>query len=167
MSKKLIFWFAVVVISAVFGTHVGASELMGAKAAKQVGEPTLEQMLTWAIQDEYLAQAEYAYIIKKFGEVRPFSNIIKAEENHISMLAPLFKTRGLAVPPNKASEYIVIPKDLKTAVETGVQAEIDNIAMYERFLAAKLPDDVRDVFTRLKDASENHLRAFRNALNRY
>ena len=37
-------------------------------------------MLTYAIQDEYLAHAEYDYILKNFGDQRPASNIIKAEE---------------------------------------------------------------------------------------
>ena len=47
------------------------------------------------------------------------------------------------------------------------QAEIDSIAMYESFLKTDLPEDVRDLFERLQQASENHLRAFRNNLNRY
>ncbi|MCK5008763.1 MAG: DUF2202 domain-containing protein [Spirochaetales bacterium] len=44
---------------------------------------------------------------------------------------------------------------------------MDNIAMYESFLQEDLPEDVRDLFERLQQASENHLRAFRNNLNRY
>jgi hypothetical protein len=39
--------------------------------------------------------------------------------------------------------------------------------MYESFLQEDLPGDVRDLFEQLKRASENHLRAFRNNLNRY
>jgi hypothetical protein len=39
--------------------------------------------------------------------------------------------------------------------------------MYESFLQEDLPADVRDLFQRLQSASENHLRAFRNNLNRY
>jgi hypothetical protein len=123
-------------------------------------------MLTYAIQDEYLARAEYRFIINKYGAVRPFSNIIQAEEQHINMLVPLFTTYGFAVPEDNADEHIVVPKDLKEALETGVQAEIDNIGMYETFLNKSLPDDVRDVFERLKNASGNHLQAFKNALSR-
>ncbi|MBW1769447.1 MAG: DUF2202 domain-containing protein [Deltaproteobacteria bacterium] len=124
-------------------------------------------MLTYAIQDEYLAHAEYEYIINKFGPVRPFSNIIKAEKNHISMLKPLFEKYGFQVPKNTAKEHILIPKGLKEAMETGVQAEIDNIGMYEMLLKKQLPEDVRNIFERLKHASGNHLRAFRNGLRRY
>jgi len=149
------------------GSYAYAMDLFGAKGAQQSKDPTLQQMLTYAIQDEYLAHAEYEYIINKFGPVRPFSNIIKAEENHISMLKPLFEKYGFQVPKNTAKEHILIPKDLKEALETGVQAEIDNIGMYNILLNKQLPEDVRNIFERLKNASGNHLRAFRNGLRRY
>ena len=144
-----------------------AADLFGAKGAQQSSTPTLEQMLVYAIQDEYLAHAEYEYIIDKYGSMRPFSNIIKAEETHIDMLKPLFAKYGFQVPEDTAKDHILIPKNLKNAFETGVQAEIDNIAMYESFLTNQIPDDVNSVFQRLKNASENHLRAFRNGLSRY
>ena len=59
------------------------------------------------------------------------------------------------------------PENIKTALEIGVQAELDNIAMYEAFLEEDLPEDVRDVFERLMAASKNHLEAFRRGLQRY
>ena len=53
-----------------------------------------------------------------------------------------------------------MPATLNEANQIGVDAEINNIAMYEKFLEQELPDDVRTVFEKLKDASENHLAAF-------
>lgn len=144
-----------------------AADFYGAKGAAQSSELTLEQMLVYAIQDEYLAHAEYEYIINKYGSIRPFSNIIKAEETHIDMLKPLFAKYGFQQPEDSAKDHVLIPKDLKHAFETGVQAEIDNIAMYEKFLSKNIPDDVKSVFQSLKNASENHLRAFKNGLSRY
>ncbi len=38
---------------------------------------------------------------------------------------------------------------------------MENIAMYERFLKTNLPDDVREVFSRLLAGSKNHLDAFK------
>ena len=61
----------------------------------------------------------------------------------------------------------MIPQDIKTSLEIGVNAEIENIAMYESFLEKDLPEDVRVVFEKLQSASENHLRAFNNGLRRY
>jgi hypothetical protein len=165
--KRNILLLVVICIVMALGAHAYAKELFGAKGAQQSSDPTLEQMLTYAIQDEYLARAEYRFIINEYGSIRPFSNIIQAEEQHINMLVPLFTKYGFAVPEDNAAEHIVVPKDLKEALETGVQAEIDNIGMYETFLNRPLPDDVRDVFERLKNASGNHLQAFRNALSRY
>ncbi len=122
---------------------------------------TLEEMLVYAIQDEYMAQAEYQAIIDVYGEVRPFTNVILAEGTHIDLLLPLFETYGVVLPENTAAENVIIPDSITSALATGVQAEEMNIAMYEAFLATpEIPEDVRSVFTYLRDASINHLEAF-------
>lgn len=126
---------------------------------------TLEEMLVYAIQDEYMAQAEYDAIMDSYGVSRPFSNIIKAEGTHIALLLPLFEVYGVDVPINDAADSIVLPSSLQEAYEIGVDAEIKNIAMYEKFLEEDLPADVAIVFLRLMNASENHLRAFENAVD--
>ena len=166
MTKK-IFPILILIITVILSASVYSAELYGAKGADKASNLTLQQMLTYAIQDEYLAHAEYELIIEKYGLIRPFSNIIKSEETHINMLIPLFKVYGFPVPEDTGAEHAFLPRDLKEAFEMGVQAEIENIAMYERFLDMDLPDDVKVVFERLKNASENHLRAFKNGLRRY
>lgn len=132
----------------------------GAKSALDKENLTTEQMLTYAIQDEYLARQEYELIMDEYGEQRPFSNIIKAEEYHIEMLKEIYETYGYEVPIDNAIDFAVLPDSLEQAFEIGVQAEIDNIAMYEMFLTYELPDDIRDVFIELRDGSKNHLTAF-------
>ena len=133
----------------------------------EITEPTLDVMLQFAIEDEYKARAEYEAIINKFGEVRPFTNIIQSEVQHISAIIPLYTKRNMTVPQDDAEQYVVIPETLKEACEIGVQAEIDNIAMYEHFLNQKLPADVKQVFEALKSASYNHLNAFQRCASRY
>nr|HPJ24034.1 hypothetical protein [Bacillota bacterium] len=124
---------------------------------------TLEEMLTYAIQDEYMAQAEYQAIIATFGEVRPFTNIVVAEQTHIDLLLPLFAEYGYTVPANDAAANVVIPDSITSALATGIQAEEANIAMYQVFLAQdNLPDNVRAAFEYLVNASQNHLNAFSN-----
>ena len=59
-----------------------------------------------------------------------------------------------------------MPSTLAESFETGVAAEINNIAMYEKFLLQELPQEVRDVFERLMNASKNHLKAFERGLER-
>ncbi len=122
---------------------------------------TLEEMLTYAILDEYMAQAEYLAIIEEFGEIRPFVNIVQAEAYHIELLLPLFEAYGIVVPENTAALDTVLPESITSALATGITAEEANIAMYNVFLAqADLPDDVRLVFEQLVSASRSHLAAF-------
>jgi len=133
----------------------------GVYALSEDGTYTVEDMLVSAIQDEYLAQATYAAIIEAYGEVKPFSKIILAEQTHIDLLLPLFETYGIEVPVNDAAQYVVLPDSISSALSTGVQAETLNIAMYDAFLSqVDLPADVQTVFEYLQSASENHLAAF-------
>jgi len=102
----------------------------------------------------------------------PNSNIKDAEEQHIAWLKDIYASLGIPVPADQAALYIHIPATLKEAAETGVQAEIDNIAMYERFLTQPILKDPRykavaDIFVRLRDASKNHLEAFQRQLAKY
>jgi hypothetical protein len=125
---------------------------------------TLEETLNYAIEDEYKARAEYELIIEQMDGGRPFTNIIESEETHIAMLKPLFEAHDISLPEDNASEHVVLPESIDAALEIGVQAEIDNIAMYEQFLTQDLPEDVESAFQRLKAASQNHLEAFKRAL---
>jgi len=136
----------------------------GAELAKTDTELTLTDMLTYAIEDEYLARARYLLVLEKFGQIRPFVNIINAEETHINQLIPLFNRRNIAVPTDNSKDYVIVPANIRESLEIAIQGEIDNIAMYNRFLQQNLPSDVRIVFTRLRNASQNHLRAFNTAL---
>ena len=71
-------------------TAFAAVPMTGAKAALADKDLTLTDMLTYALQDERIARAEYEVILGAFGNARPFSNIIKAEETHIRYLTDLF-----------------------------------------------------------------------------
>lgn len=136
----------------------------GSAGALMDDELTLEKMLNYALQDEYAARAEYEAILDAYGEQSPFDNIMAAEENHIASLLTLYAAYGYAVPEDTSAEHVVVPSTLLQAYQTGVDAEIMNIDMYEKFLTYDIPDDVAQVFTSLMDASENHLAAFRQHL---
>ena len=138
----------------------------GAEGASVDESYTLEEMLEYAIEDEFLARSEYEVIIETYGDQRPFSNIVEAEKTHIDLLIPLFEEYGIDLPSDTASSHTLVPESIQSALEVGVQAEIDNIAMYEKFLSGDLPDDVREVFEELKKASESHLSAFQRGTSR-
>lgn len=137
------------------------TEGYGSAGALADADLTLADMLTYAIQDENLARAEYEYILDTFGSFAPFRNIIKAEEGHINQLLPLFAEYGVAVPEDTVSESVATVSSLTDAYQAGVDAEVSNIAMYDKFLAQELPADVRIVFENLRAASATHLEAFR------
>jgi hypothetical protein len=170
MKKRLLKGFAVatIAVAMVFTislTTVNAKSVYEEYSLEtsidETQEFTLEEMLNYAILDEYLAEAEYLAIIETFGEIKPFTNIILAEQRHIDLLLPLFDAYDIEVPQNNAVDSVVIPDTITSALATGVEAEEYNILMYETFLAQdNLPDDVREAFEYLMNASINHLSAF-------
>ena len=161
--------YGVLILCLGIGSPVMAqTESYGAAGVSQIvdAELTLESMMNFAIQDEYLARGEYQKVMDTFGQKRPFSNIIKAENTHISLLTPLFVKYEFVLPPDRGMELATVPATFAETLQIGVDAEVANIEMYERFLKKDLPDDVRNVFERLLNGSENHLAAFTKNLNR-
>lgn len=138
----------------------------GAKGALADKNLTINDMLMYAVQDEYLAHGEYLAIVDKFGSQKPYTNIISAEETHLAYLKEVYLAYGLDFPADESAGHIVVPANLLEAAETGVQAEIDNIAMYELFLTYDLPENVFEVFSALKSGSDSHLRAFQKQVDR-
>ena len=138
---------------------------IGAVGASADTKYSLEEMLVYAIEDEYLAQAEYDVIMDTYGTKKPFSNIIKAEATHISLLEPFFEEYDVKVPVKDWESLVAVPESLDAAYEIGVEAEEKNIAMYESFLKENLPDNVREVFEDLMNASKKHLAAFQRQVD--
>ena len=148
------------VVLSLSGVATFASTDLGSSAALADKEYTLEEMLNYAIEDEHMALAEYEAIVAKFDVDRPFTNIIKSENTHIDLLTPLFATYKVALPTENWSQLVTVPASLEEAYKIGVEAEIKNIDMYKSFLEQELPADVKAVFEKLVNASENHLKAF-------
>ena len=167
-SGKIIVLFLILTLLPSFAFAEGetvAAEPFGAAAVEEGGEYSLEEMLTYALEDEYLAKAEYEAIQEVFGVNNPFANIMQAEVTHQEMLFALFEAYSIPIPEDTAKDYVVIPETLLETYLTGVEAEVKNIAMYLIFLSDEtLPQDVRNGFTALMNASQSHLEAFsRNA----
>jgi hypothetical protein len=120
-----------------------------------------------ALDDEYRAWATYDRVIADFGAAPPFDNIREAEARHIEALQGLFARYGLTVPENPWPGFVTGYPGLQEACKAGVQAEIENAALYERLLASTERADILAVFRNLRDASQqNHLPAFRRCAER-
>lgn len=124
-------------------------------------------VLCEALDDEYRARATYRKVIEAFGPVRPFVNIVEAEDRHAQALLALFAQFGVEPPPDKWAGAVAAPASLLEACRAGVEAEIENEAMYERLLRQTEHPDVLAVMKRLQQASqERHLPAFQRCLAR-
>jgi rubrerythrin len=120
-----------------------------------------------ALDDEHKAWATYDQVIRDLGPERPFSNIIEAEARHIEALQSLFQRYGLEVPENPWPGRVQRFASLREACEAGIQAEIENSALYERLLRSTSRPDILAVLRNLQRASqERHLPAFRRCASR-
>lgn len=134
--------------------------------------PVIEAIRT-ALNDEYRAEAFYAAVIRKFGEVRPFANIIEAERRHAQRLERLLEAAGQPAPHNP---YLTgelappkVPDTLVDACRIGVEAEIENAALYDSALIPVVQGfpEVEAAMRDLRAASQdNHLPAFQRCVDR-
>lgn len=127
----------------------------------------LRTILLEALEDERKAEATYAAVLAKFGDVRPFSIIIDAERRHSSAIEGQMVRLGIPIPPNTWKGRAPAPASLADACRGAVQAEVENIALYDRLLPSIADSTVRQVLENLQAASRNnHLPAFRRCLAR-
>lgn len=140
------------------------SGLRGAEAALADENLDLAEMITYTLEDEYLARDTYISVMNAFGETRPFSNIKASEETHIELALPLFEEFNVAL-PDYVPDTSPFPGTLNEAYQAGVDAEILNIDMYQKFLQQPdLPQSFIDVIEKLEAASQKHLAAFKRQL---
>ena len=110
-----------------------------------------------ALADELRGEAMYGRVLKDHGDVRPFSNVVRAERRHAAFLEDLLKARGLAVPAPQAGAEVPGYASVKEACVAAVAFETTNVALYDRLLAAgPLPDDVKRAFDHNRMASLDH-----------
>jgi hypothetical protein len=129
-------------------------------SAGELSESEIEA-LGMALDDEYKAWSVYDQVIADFGAVRPFTSIQQAEEKHIAALVTLFDRYGLSVPANEWPGNVPSFDTLTEACEAGVQAEIENAALYDQLFSMVDNRDIIRVFTSLQQASlTKHLPAF-------
>jgi len=130
-----------------------------------VGELPAEvkDTLDLAINDEYKAHAFYEKVIEKFGSIRPFSMIVRSEEQHISSLKAIYDKYGIEIPEDTWADNLSAPETIQESCQAGVAAEIENAALYREKLlpAVKDYEDITLTYNSLMSASEEkHLLAF-------
>lgn len=139
------------------------------------GEPAglpeaVVRALDAALEDERRAFETYRAILGRFEGAHPFVNIVEAEARHIRALLGVYARYGLQPPPYETlPDEAALTASLTELCEVGVQAEIENVELYDTRLLPAVADypDISVVFTRLRDASEQrHLPAFQRCVDR-
>ncbi len=134
----------------------------GLRAPVAEGELDAEEqaILVEFLIDEHKALATYEAVMAEFGEIAPFAQIARAEQQHIAALERVFARYDVTLPeiPDFDVPSFATPE---AAAEAAAQAEIDNAALYDELLGEIDNADVVRVATNLRDASlNNHLPAF-------
>jgi len=121
----------------------------------------IKAMILEALNDEYKARAFYRLVIKRFGPVRPFINIVEAEDTHAKALETLCARYKISLPADDGETTLQPPVSVLEACLAGVEGEHDNIALYDRFLRETKEPEFRALFQRLQARSRDaHLPAF-------
>ena len=121
----------------------------------------VEAAMIDGLMDEYHALAVYESIMAEFGEVAPFVNIARAEQQHVNAWLAAFDRYDVTVPDTPVFE---VPQftTLTEACAAAASAEIANFGLYDEMVVifAEYPD-LANLTGNLRDASEfNHLQAF-------
>jgi hypothetical protein len=126
---------------------------------------TLEEMLTDALEKEYMALAQYNAIMEQYGVQRPFSNHAQSKETNINVLLTLLENYNVNIATKDYDSIDNVPATLEEVYEIVLVQEEQTNEMYKNFLQQNLPDDVKEIFEQLAFVSDNHVRAFQNMIS--
>jgi hypothetical protein len=126
-----------------------------------------------ALDDEYHAEAVYRAVTARFGNVRPFSNILRSEQQHQVLMKRILVSYGKPVPANPwmtgERKLAPLPSTLGAACRIGIEAEKANSTLYNRQLLPKVKSypEITTAMKALRDASQyRHLPAFEHCAAR-
>ncbi|MBK7404575.1 MAG: DUF2202 domain-containing protein [Phycisphaerales bacterium] len=135
---------------------------LDASPSGAVTEGTRASLLA-ALADERRAGALYQAVIDRYGRIMPFANIVHSERMHANHVEQLMAARGIEIPVDTTVIPVEeIPGTVAEAYRAGVEAELENIELYDRLITGVDDEAVREAFRQLRSMSEQrHLVAFR------
>lgn len=139
----------------------------GSGAANKDNSLTLEEMLQYAIEDEYMKRKRYELICQLFKVESPFYEMSKTETTNILKLIELFSKYNVPVTQDKSLDYIKTPKTLLEGYDLSIKGELNNAAMYDKFLEdSSLNEDVKKVFKELKNISNKQIKVLQKEMEK-
>jgi len=120
-----------------------------------------QDALQKAILEEYGALNLYNSVIEQFGDVIPFSQIVRSEQQHVNALVRQAEKYGMEVPANPGLTAAPTFAALTDACQAGVDAEKADAALYDQLISVTTHTDLLRVYQNLQSASlNNHLVEF-------
>lgn len=121
----------------------------------------LASVLERAWREEQHALATYQNVIDALGPVRPFTNIVRSEAQHVAALERVAAANGITLPAAAVAGEPA-PASVTASCDLGASAEIADAALYDELLPlVQAHPDVVQVMQSLRSASlDNHLPAF-------
>jgi len=123
-------------------------------------EPDLKNILQDALNDEYTARDSYQAVLDTYGNILPFSRIVKAEQKHVAAIERIAERYEIEL--IQPTEQITAPGSIEDSIAMAIDIEETDIKQYQELIDMGLPADVTRMFTNLLKGSENHLKAFTN-----
>lgn len=119
----------------------------------------MRDALDAAYSDELVAYTRYKSAINQFGSIRPFSNLLKAEERHLAILGQQYRQWGWTVPIGEVLPLRTF-SHIQNACDVSLAEEKKNVALYDRLLPEVTDISLREAFLYLRYASsERHIPA--------
>ncbi len=138
--------------------------LLPAKAEpteKPVNKETINRILSYALENQMIAKAEYRGMINKYGISKPFIKLLKTQEPYIDMINSLFKSYNLKAPNKNWEQTVRIPENVDIFYADSAIKEKNIVEMYKGFLSEEIPDDIRAAVQKLMELSLNHIRLYK------
>jgi hypothetical protein len=120
-----------------------------------------QDALQKAILEEYGALNLYNSVMEQYGEVTPFAEIARSEQQHANALIRQAEKYGVDVPANPGLDNAPNFATLADACQAGVDAEKADAALYDEIIPVTTHSDLLRVYDNLQSASlDNHLVEF-------
>lgn len=121
-----------------------------------------------ALQGEYESHASYRAVLAAFGNLRPFDEIVEAQERHVQALLRIYAGHEVDAPADPWAGRIEAPATLEDAYRRGIERARANDAMYARILGRVDDANIRVVMSQLREAARaRHLPAFERCIESF
>lgn len=127
-------------------------------------DATLEKILVQVMEEESMTKGVYTAMVEKFGDQKPYSNLVRASERQVSKLEDILEQYDISW-ENKDNSSVLVPATLEEGYQTSLEAAKSRVALYDKFLKEDITEDIESSLTRLKAVAQRQVEAFERTIN--